>query len=211
MVFSYITIAVILENPAFMIHQKQHVSAYQSEQGDILFSPSGKRKWLQYKVYGDLFAAETVHESKLQPLQCERSSYISPWKDERGGRQIILDNRWGLEWQALLAVHIHQSPRDLLYFTVSGTLWSFRALKNLYLLYPIFFSQVPFSQVEEHHYFLFTDEKNWQAKRLSDWLLMVHLTGLKPRVQNVKLVKTIYLAQCFPLCHIVWRNSEEIH
>ena len=191
MVFSYITIAMILENPAFVIHQKQHVSAYQSEQGDILFSPSGKRKWLQYKVYGDLFAAETVHESKLQPLQCERSSYIGPWKDERGGRQIILDNRWGLEWQALLAVHIHQSPRDLLYFTVSGTLWS--------------------SQVGEHHYFLFTDEKNWQAKRLSDWLLMVHLTGLKPRVQNVKLVKTIYLAQCFPLCHIFWRNSEEIH
>ena len=27
---------------------------------------------------------------------------------------------------------------------------------------------------------------------------MVHLIGLKPRVQNVKLVKTIYLPQCFP-------------
>ena len=36
MVFSYITIAVILENSAFVIHQKQHVSAYQSEQGDQL-------------------------------------------------------------------------------------------------------------------------------------------------------------------------------
>lgn len=27
---------------------------------------------------------------------------------------------------------------------------------------------------------------------------MVHLIGLKPRVQNVKLVKTIYLPHCFP-------------
>lgn len=202
---------MILENPAFVIHQKQHVSAYQSEQGDILFSPSGKRKWLQYKVYGDLFAAETVHESKLEPLQCERSSYISPWKDERSGRQIILDNRWGLEWQALLAVHIHQSPRDLLYVTVSGTLWSFRALKTCTCFIPFPSHRYHFHRWESIITSYLQMKKNWQAKRLSDWLLMVHLTGLKPRVQNVKLVKTVYLAQCFPLCHTFWRNSEEIH
>ena len=63
---------------------------------------------------------------------------------------------------------------------------------NLYLLYLISFSQIPFQQVGEYYYFLFTEEKNWQAKRLSDWPLVTHIIGLKPRVQNFKLVKTTY-------------------
>ena len=45
----------------------------------------------------------------------------------------------------------------------------FQSIKNLYLLYPIFFSQVPFSQVGEHHYFLFTDEKKLASKEIK-WL-----------------------------------------
>lgn len=40
----------------------------------------------------------------------------------------------------------------------------------------------------------FTDDKtSWQAKRLNDWLLITHIMGLKPRAQNFKPVKVIYL------------------
>lgn len=40
----------------------------------------------------------------------------------------------------------------------------------------------------------FTDDKtSWQVKGLSDWPLITHIMGLKPRAQNFKPVKIIYL------------------
>lgn len=104
-----------LEKTILVIHKSKIFLLINLGMVNFFFFPSGKWKWIDYTVYGESFAAETVRESKLEPLKCESSSSISPWQEELGSGQITLNNKWGLKWQAPLIMQTHQRPNDLLF------------------------------------------------------------------------------------------------